>query len=263
MRIRFRRRGDQIARIDEKLDEAEKTLGARVAAVNDDYAFELSSQAPSSPFVLDHITPHILHDEMRKKLSREASMALGVAWRLYDVRLADLVREPEFQITRIERVGPSFPFVRISFDYAPTPGRRNSQIWQGQPTPVRGGYFTLDPDNSWAVTEFDVDLDGEDPAQRCMFLGTYEATQAGIPKIIEAEVRTGNLRGSHVRHRLEFEEFAFDETPWSEFRIPAYGLREPELRKPRWGLQAWIITIVLSSTLLLVAAFVMSRRVQM
>jgi hypothetical protein len=228
-----------------KLTLAEATgpedWGGELIAFNSMYGFTLGRKAPDAPWVLKDLA---MGDNRHNRTGWEAyDQAAVLGWTTVDnVRLADLVREPNFRVTgakAIERDGAEL--IQIDFDNTHVPAAPLYIL-------IQSGMLLLDPDRFWMLRGFDVrdrSAQGEHSSK-----GEYEvrssSTKAPIPKRL-VQVSKGLMKGGRVMTITKEYDLSEVTTPpgEEEFTLSAFGLPEPQgviWQKPsRWYL--WFIGV--------------------
>jgi hypothetical protein len=224
-----------------------------VYASNSDYIFKLKRKSMKSMNL-----PWVMVDFQRKEPGREfqlpaeyreegglseglqSSGLTAVSWS----KLPDLVRQPSFRVARAaveNRDG--LEFVRIDFE--------NPHPFDQKPfEPVQSGTLLLDPERSWCVRGYEVHAQYANDSPVC-HSDVIEVRDSSVPHL-PLPARFASTTTHHQFGKGTTEE-VFTETvdaqynveepltlPDSDFRLPAFGLPEPEgpATRPWWSLWA-------------------------
>ena len=198
-------------------------------AFNSAYAFRLTRQQPTAPWVATEIkrrstdeTDCALIDEARRKSAFLRSLIRTVE----GTELRDLIRQPTFRVLSATRTFVSGEeLVTLEFD--------NRHAMSSKPfMPIQRGTLTLAPNQLWTIRSATADCEfGNGSTSVTTLTNELDAsTEFPTPKRQETHTELNSRRQGRVRFK---EETVFELThPISlptegEFKMAAFGLPEP------------------------------------
>jgi hypothetical protein len=236
-----------------QLSQAEATdangqMTYSVYAENAYYAFALKRKSADFPWVLTDIRkkqPGVdlkLPDDYRNEgIGQGIQTALTTpAWS----KLADLVRQPSFQVRRAAIVNQDgLELVQIDFDNA-------HPLKQGQFEPVQSGTVLLDPERSWCLRGYEIHARFENALDVCRsdIIEIRDSSSPHIPlpvHIADTTISQATEAGYVGQRVTKSSDLRYDllephPLPDNDFRLAAFGLPEPEgsVTQPWWSLWA-------------------------
>lgn len=213
--------------------------GARVEAVNDRYAFNLTNAGEGTSWMVTNVDQN--PDNAKTK---QYGVLLGNSIVFYGIMvegdwLENLVNSPGFEIVSAEETGPdrSNRAVKIAFS--------SHHAVDGANT-VLGGTMSFLPDKYWVLDRYDVEIQSKTKGRgRAEF--QYQDLE-GYP-FLKERVQDYEFEGDKpIRYHDEFGPVTRCAAEPSAFRLTAFGIPEPGVvgsRRHGW----WVVTCLIGVVL--------------
>ena len=188
-------------------------------AITSKYGFSVKRQTDDTPWVIRNVATRN-YENLREFFHDGILEYVQAPWVLRGKPLGTLIHEPEFKLTACEgATHDGSELCKVSFEYTPTPDKAKL-------TAMRGGWFLLDPEQHWAIVEYEIK-----PAPKIWtaILGSnvYGDVSKGFPLLRETRHRIVGTDG-HWDENAVFTKLAYRESiPEAEFGLAQYGLPEP------------------------------------
>ena len=214
--------------------------GTRVVCDGPEAAFKLTKQA-SGAFAIDYLGSR--RAELKNDFDMYYTSQVDPHFRVYGMLIPEIMKSKDFKLESIAKEGGGArPSYKFRFSYKPDPAR---------PFTFRG-WWIADPNQSWAVTEYEVGGDGGNgPLTKAPFRERITYRQIG-DLLVPQELDATHVWGSTTHRTFKAEETTPDEPPAEMFTLSGYGLGS--LAQPAgtgWSLP-W--TLFALAAVLLVAA---------
>ncbi|NQT14611.1 MAG: hypothetical protein HQ582_17775 [Planctomycetes bacterium] len=239
-RARFVRRGERAT----NASVATPNVSFSLKKIPDDDRFHIAQFASASPVGY--------RSTLRRLHGREWS--LHAAYGIVDWSVLRWLAEPGFRIISVVRSEEDDrELITVHF--------RNAMLaLEGGPLP-QAGWFSLCPDDGWAIQEYELHTQSPDGLQWHV-RAEYGAEKNGVPALdrVRADWRGGDQRTGRITTKVKTLEFG--PVPDSEFELAAFGLQPPPkgevhqkniwrrtLHATAWALTAVVLTLLLTLTL--------------
>jgi hypothetical protein len=190
-------------------------------AVNKDYLFAVGRAQGATDYGIQFLEPTRTLDaattERVKAMAAEIKDGLHAPWFLLGRSLSDWLKEPGFKIQTVEPA-EDIKLVRVGFEYHKTPN--DPREW------IAPGFFVVDPANHWTLRSY----------QARMWWGEIEAgldygePVDSLPVVRKRSERWTGKDKTVMQKTLQIESIARKDVQEDQFRLPAFGLPEPNFQ---------------------------------
>ena len=227
------------------------TRGA--VAITSKYGFSIKRQTDDTPWVIRNVATRN-YENLREFFDEGALVYVHAPWELLGKPLGTLIHEPEFKLRACEGVTrDGRELCKVSFDY-PLPPEKAKLF------PIRGGWVVLDPEQHWAIQEYELQST-QKWVTAVLGSNVYGEVSKGFPLLQEKRRRITEAKG-YLEEVAVFTKLAYrDSIPEAEFGLAQYGLPEP-FGPLASGKSARAPILILAGLLVIVVAGLLYYRVR-
>jgi hypothetical protein len=218
----------------------------KVLGGNPRYFFELARRKTGGPWFAAEIRQRERDDALDNLVGRDDSAALRMPWSIYGEPLQSVVTDPTFSVIDYSESADG----SITVHFAIKSEEKGFQI-----SSLRGGRFTCDPNQSWAVQSSEIELRVPSVFESAAY-GPASGDFLNLTSVTYRVSGKPENGGAEVTWESQISSKKC-ELPPEAFTLSAFGLPEPVSKAERIRFWIWINAIALA---LIVLAFWLRSR---